>query len=49
MQLLEEVYFILEWLYFPLQVQSGEGSIVHVLRETLILNKVTYEGNMNNA
>lgn len=31
MQLLEEVDFLLEWLHFPLQVQSGEGSVVHIL------------------
>lgn len=31
MQLLEEVDFILQGLHLPLQVQSGEGSIVHIL------------------
>lgn len=31
MQLLEEVYFLLERLDLPLQVQSGEGSVVHIL------------------
>lgn len=31
MQLLEEVDFLLEGLYLPLQVQSGKGSIVYIL------------------
>lgn len=31
MQLLEEVDFILQGLHLPLKVQSGEGSIVHIL------------------
>lgn len=31
MQFLEEVYFVLEGFHLPLQVQSGKGSIVHIL------------------
>lgn len=31
MQLLEEVYFLLKWFHLSLQVQSGKGSIVHIL------------------
>lgn len=31
MQLFKEVDFILQGLHLPLQVQSGEGSIVHIL------------------
>ncbi len=49
MQLLEEVDFILEWLYLSLQVQSGEGSIVHILRRDTDSIKGTCEGDMNYA